>query len=214
MTMQIKKTLILIVGLLGLGPVAAIAVPIPNSDVFTGATVNSVDGVQGGASFDGSDLDPSFVTFFSNVGTGGVASLDFDTAAVTLDGIRLFAANDGAGFGFRRAMSGFRFYADTDNDNIFETLLLDQIINHDYNSGQAGDVDFANNELEMEFLFTSAVTASHWKYEVIQGQTIGAFEGVRVQELDAIAATVPEPATLTLMMLGILGLGCSRRIRL
>lgn len=139
--MKKKLKLALLTVVLYTGSMAVYATPISATDEFTGATINSIDGINGNSSFDGSDVDPNFVTFFNDVGAGNVASLEFtSTTLVALDGIRLYAANDGALLGFRRSMSHFRFLADTDNDNIFETVLVDQAINIDYNSGQSGDV--------------------------------------------------------------------------
>ena len=170
------------------------------TDAFTGATI--LDGPSTASrSFDGSDADPNNVTFFPDVGLGNSAVVAFTTAPLTLAGITLFAGNDGAAFGFRRAMSAFRFYADTDNDGSYERLLVNQAINIDYNSGQAGVVATASG-MAMTFQFAGDVTSSRWQYEVFQGGEVGIFEGVRVQEIDAILSSPRSNAGDTYIVFG------------
>lgn len=201
-----------VAGVLALSCLTAYAVPISATDAFTGAAIGltTLGVANASSSFDGSDIDPANVTFFPDVGAGNTGFMNFSTALITLSGIRLYAANDGSGNGFRRSMSTFRFFADTDNNGSYETPLVIQAINPDYNVGQPGDVDLAPNELEMTFIFGSSISASNWRYEVVQGVNFGIFDGVRVQELDAITA-VPAPASLALLGLGLAGLGFSRR---
>lgn len=167
-------------------------------DPFTGATIvtSTAGTAQPAAMFDGSAADPGSVTFFPDVGAGSEAEVVFDTAPVALSGIRLHAASDGADFSFRRSMSRFQFFADSNGDGILalSERIVDQAISTDYDSGQIGDLDSAPNEIEFAFAFP-ATTAPRWRVVVTQGVGIGEFEGVRVQEVDAVAA----PAATTLV---------------
>jgi hypothetical protein len=203
-------------GLLALSSVAANAVPVSSTDAFEGAAILSTTNVEpvfagAAGSFDGSEADPGNVTFFNDIAAGSLGSITFSTGgAVTLDGIRLFAGSDGAAAGNARSMSAFRFYADADGDTVFEELV-NLTINPDYTTGVTGDADPLPNEIELTFLFGAPVTSSVWKYEVNQGVSVGIFDGVRLQEIDAIATPVPEPSSLALLALGLAGFGSARR---
>jgi len=186
---------------------------VSGTDAFQGATVNAASGGTAGAaaSFDGSRADPGNVTFFQSGNAGDLGFLNFSTgSAVTLDGIRLFAGNDGAGNGFRRSMNAFRFYADANDDGIWEELI-NLAVNVNY-ALMPGNVAAGAQELELSLLFGSAVTSSRWRYEVNQGVSFGTFDGVRIQEVDAISH-VPEPASFALVPLALAaaGLGARRR---
>lgn len=202
-------------GSLALGSLAANAVPVSSTDAFEGAMILSttnVHPVSAARSFDGSKAEPNNVTFFEDTYAGDVGSITFSTgSAVTLDGIRLFAASDGAALGYQRSMSAFRFYADSNDDGVFEELV-NLTINPDYTTGVIGDADPLQNEIELTFLFNGPITSSVWKYEVNQGVSVWIFDGVRLQEIDALAtSTVPEPSSLALLTLGLAGFGFNRR---
>jgi hypothetical protein len=108
-----------------------------------------------------------------------------------LTGIRLYAANDGQRLGLRRSMSRFQFFADVDQDGVLapSERLVDQSVNTNYNAGQAGDLDTAENEIEFAFAFPTT-TARRWSVVVTQGVNFGPFDSVRVQEVDGLAAPV------------------------
>jgi hypothetical protein len=104
--------------LLSLAAAGSQAAPVSADDAFTGASVTGFKGSLGpGGSFDGSLSDPFNVTFVSSGAADSLGFLDFETgSAVSLSGIRLFAASDGEAIGNRRSMSTFRLYADTNGD--------------------------------------------------------------------------------------------------
>ncbi|UVW29489.1 PEP-CTERM sorting domain-containing protein [Massilia sp. H6] len=209
-----KKTIAL--GVLSFAAVAVHAGTVSTDDAFTGASINDFSGgAHAASSFDGSLVDPFGVTFFSTDVAGTTGFLNFSTAAaVTLSGIHLFAQSDGEFFGNRRSMSAFRFLADIDNDGVYETTLVDVGVDTNYGNAQTfNDLAPAQDALEAAFRFGRNVTASRFRYEVEQGVTFGSFAGVRVQEIDAIAADVPEPGSFALLGLGLAVLGLRGRKR-
>jgi hypothetical protein len=130
--------------------------------------------------------------FCPNVGIGNDSFIEVArTAPVTLAGARLYGKNDGVAVSFRRAMSGFRMYADTDGDGTFETNVVTAAINPDYDNEPA-NLATQSEYLELAFSFT-ATTAADWRMEFVQGTQIGAFEGVRIIEVDAFAVACPPP---------------------
>lgn len=199
-----------------LGATEAHAVPVSSTDAFEGATILSTAnvlsfGAEAGGSFDGSEADPLNVTFFQDIAAGSLGSVTFSTgSAATVSGIRIYAGSDGAVAGHARSMSAFRFYADSNNDTIFEELV-NLTINPNYTTGVVGDADPLQNEIELTFMFSGPVTSTVWKYEVNQGVNVGLFDGVRFQELDAISTTLPEPSSFALLALGLGGFAFSQR---
>ena len=169
------------------------------NDPFATATVvsNSAGTVQASAMFDGSVQDPDAVTFFPNAGSGRESEVIFGTTLVTLDGIRVHAANDGPGFGFRRAMSRFQFFADQDEDGILATTerLIDQPVDIRYPGPRAAGAG-PGIPIVLSFEFPAPVTARRWKVVVTQGTDVGRFDGVRIGEVDAVPSP-PRATTLT-----------------
>lgn len=122
-----------------------------------------------------------------NGGLGSMSFIDFRTAGpVTLQGMRLFAHNDGVPFAFRRAMSRFTLLADLDGDLVAETTVASMPINPDY-ALQPGNVATDPTNLDLTIMLGSAVTATDWRIEIIQGSNVQPFEGARLVELDALA---------------------------
>jgi hypothetical protein len=135
-------------------------------DPFSTATVvsNSAGTVQPDAMFDGSVRDPDAVTFFRDAGIGRESEVIFDTTLLTLDGIRVHAANDGPGLGFRRAMSRLQFFADQDQDAILATTerLIDQPVDIRYPGARAGGAG-QGIPIVLSFEFPAPVTARRWR---------------------------------------------------
>ena len=169
------------------------------NDPFSTAMVvsSSAGTVQPDAMFDGSVQDPEAVTFFPDGGIGREFHVIFDTTLLTLDGIGVYAANDGSGFGFRRAMSRFQFFADQDQDGIPATTerLIDQPIDIRYPGARAADAG-PGIPIVLSFEFPAPVTARRWKIVVTQGTDVGRFDGVRIGEVDATPSP-PNATTLT-----------------
>ena len=133
-------------------------------------------------------------TLMRNGGIGSVSFINFDTlAAVSIKGVRLFAHNDGAALGFRRAMSHFKLLADTDGDTIFETLVVDTAININYAIQPNNNATDPTN-LDLTLPTGGPVTARHWRLEVTQGTNVQPFEGARLVELDGPAGA---PTTIS-----------------
>jgi hypothetical protein len=131
-------------------------------------------------------------TLMRNGGLGSISYINFDTQSeVTIGGVRLFAHNDGSLYSYRRAMSHFKLLADTDNDMVFETTVVDVTINIDY-SLQPDNKATDPQNLDITLMTAGPVTAEHWRLEVTQGTDVGTYEGARVVELDALeAAEIP-----------------------
>ena len=125
-------------------------------------------------------------TLMRNGGAGSLSFIDFQTGRrTTVQGVRLFAHNDGAGFSFRRAMSRFTLLADTDDDGTWETVVVDQDINVDYATQPGNDASDPTN-LDLSLLSAGPVSSSLWRIEIIQGTDVQPFEGARLVELDAL----------------------------
>lgn len=121
-----------------------------------------------------------------NGGLGSVSYIDFQTPRpVRIEGVRLFAHNDGASFSFRRAMSHFSLYADLDADGIAETLVIDEAIDPDYEVEPGNNATDPTN-LDLALLTAGPVRAQDWRLEVTQGSDVQPFEGARLVELDAL----------------------------
>jgi hypothetical protein len=126
-------------------------------------------------------------TLMRNGGLGSLSFIEFDTAApVSIVGVRLFAHND-LPYCLRRAMNHFTLLADTDNDTVFETLVVDVDIDPNYQY-QPGNIAVDLSNLDLTLFASSVITAQHWRLEVTQGSNIQPYEGARLVELDAIAA--------------------------
>jgi hypothetical protein len=126
-----------------------------------------------------------------NGGLNSLSFIEFDTAApVSIVGVRLFAHND-LPYVLRRAMNHFTLLADTDNDSVFETVVVDVAINPNYQY-QPGNIAADISNLDLTLTAGGVITAWHWRLEVTQGSDIQPYEGARLVELDAIAApTIP-----------------------
>lgn len=140
-------------------------------------------------------------TLMRNGGLNSVSFIQFQTpTAVSISGIRMFAQNDGAVNGFRRAMNRFRLLADTDSNGTYETVMIDEPVNPDY-STEPGNVSGISAGLDLTRL-AATVTSQRWRLEVTQGTNVQPFEGARVVEVDAVvltdvAASLSAPASVT-----------------
>ena len=128
-------------------------------------------------------------TLMRNGGVGSISFIEFNTPTiVSIRGVRLFAQNDGAINGFRRAMSRFRLLADMDGDGaLYETVVVDTTINIDY-SQQAGNAATDPTNLDLTLPAAGPVTCQYWRLEVTQGTNVQPDDGVRLVEVDALAA--------------------------
>ena len=152
-------------------------------------------------------------TLMRNGGLGSISFIEFATASpVTIGGVRLFAHNDGdfsydgdspdegEYLGFRRAMSNFSLFADTNSDSVFETVVANRNINPNY-ALQTGNNAALPEDLDLTIpSLVGNITAQSWRLEVTQGSDIQPFEGARLVELDALAfipTSVPEPTSVS-----------------
>jgi formylglycine-generating enzyme required for sulfatase activity len=126
-------------------------------------------------------------TLMRNGGLDSLSFIEFDTASpVSIIGVRLFAKEDVlAGSQLRRAMSHFTLLADKDGDSVFETGVVDQAINPQYNL-QSGNNATGVGDLDLMLETVGVVTAQHWRLEVTQGSNLQPYEGARLVEVDAI----------------------------
>jgi hypothetical protein len=126
-------------------------------------------------------------TLMRNGGLNSVSFIEFDTASpVSIVGVRLFAHNDLPDY-FRRAMNHFKLLADTDNDSVFETVVVDVVIDPWYGNQPGNNATDISN-LDLTLNAPGVVRSRHWRLEVTQGTDFQPYEGARLVELDAIAA--------------------------
>ncbi len=167
-----------------------------DDDGFDGAAIaQAAPGTSGAdALVDGTRAD---AVLLPDVGAGHDAAIDFDTAAIALRSLRLFAGNDGVLTGYQRSMSRFQLFADLDDDGAFaaDERVVDQPIEHGYDAGQDGDLDGAPGQLEMVFDLGGEITARRWRLVVTQA-VAGPAAGVRIQELDGIGTLLPSSSPL------------------
>ena len=125
----------------------------------------------------------------TNGAIDSISFIEFDTATdAEIRGVRLFARNDGAAFGFRRAMNNFRLLADRDGDGSYEFEVVNSAITVNY-ANQANNIATDPNNLDLTIMSSEVVRSRLWRLEVSQGTNIQPFEGARLVELDAIAAS-------------------------
>jgi len=130
-----------------------------------------------------------FNTLFADLQPAGtVSGITWQTAdPITLTGFHLRSIKDGTSDG--RSFSSFSLFALL--DGAFQTLSL---IDANLLYTEAGVLD-----ITMQF---APVTAQVFRAEFTQRSNLFGQSGVRVEELDAITAAVPEPGTWALMLAG------------